>query len=146
MLDEGNFYGIEGEPSLVDLGRDNEMLYDVMALKKPSFAFNSDFDLSFCDGFDFAIAQSLFTHLTLDDIALCFENMRKIAGPGSKFFWTYLKGDGVENPTGPSHPNRSWRYRFNDIEKLAADYGFSTDNIGDWQHPKDQRIACSVLT
>lgn len=143
MLDKGHYYGLEGEPSLVEAGLTEEMLFDVAALKTPQFSHNYDFDLSFCPGYDFAMAQSLFTHLTLDDIALCFENMISVARPGSKFFWTFFDDDGLANPEGQSHPNLSWRYAFEDIEERAAQAGFRTTYIGDWGHPVDQLMAVS---
>ena len=75
MLDNGNYYGIDGNPDLIQLGVENELDFDIAEGKDPKFESNYGFDFSFSPQFDFAIAQSLFTHLTLKDIELCFENI-----------------------------------------------------------------------
>ena len=87
-LDEGCYFGLEGEEILVQAGLENEILPELVAMKKPRFSFNYDFDFDFIDGFDFAMAQSLFTHLTTEDIARCFHNLKSKAGPDSTFMPT----------------------------------------------------------
>ena len=143
-LNAGHYYGIEGEEALVQAGLAEEMLFDVTALKKPSFAFNYDFDVSFCPGYDFAIAQSLFTHLTLEDISACFTALRGIARPDSRFYFTFFEGDEALNRSTVSHANKRWNYRFETLQKAAQAAGFDCRYIGDWGHARDQMMALAT--
>lgn len=140
FLDEGHYFGLEGEEALVRAGLERELSPEVAALKQPRFAFNYDFDFAFVDGFDFAIAQSLFTHLTLDDIEKCFANLCPMANDDSTFFFTYFEGDSADNPK-QSHANRGWRYSVPELERAAAKTGWTLTNIGNWGHPRNQKIA-----
>lgn len=140
FLDEGNYFGLEGEELLVEEGLKHEIMPSVVTIKKPSFTFNYEFDFSFIEGFDFAIAQSLFTHLTIEDIKKCFRNLRPKAGPDSTFFFTYIEGDSSDNPT-ESHANKGWRYSVAELEKAVTGQGWTMTNIGGWGHPRNQKIA-----
>lgn len=144
MLDAGHYFGLEGEEDLVRAGLEQEMLFDVAKIKQPKFAINYDFDLSTCDGYDFAIAQSLFTHLTREDILRCFTGMRPVADPGSQFFFTFFEGEEDQNPDGDSHANRNWRYRFETLKALAEAAGFECTYIGDWGHERSQMMAVAT--
>jgi hypothetical protein len=141
MLDAGNYHGIEGEESLVQLGLKNELLFDIAGIKKPNFMFNYEFDVTECDGYDYAMAQSLFTHLTIPDIRKCFTNLFAVANASSKFFFTFFEGDESANPEGASHPQKNWHYRFSTLRGAAEDCGFELRYIGDWRHERGQMIA-----
>ena len=144
MLDRGHYYGLEGEPELVRAGMECELLFDMATLKQPRFGFNYEFDLSFCDEYDFAIAQSLFTHLTKDDISKCFDAMSRVANDHSRFYFTFFEGDESRNVADHSHANRNWFYRFDTLRTLAGTSGFSCDYIGDWGHERKQMMAVAV--
>lgn len=140
FLESGRYFGIEGEEMLVRAGLEHEIMPELLAIKTPSFSFNYDFDLTFIEGFDFAIAQSLFTHLTLDDIGKCFRNLRPKAGPDSTFFFTYFEGASSDNPA-ESHAHKGWRYSVQELEAAATPHGWTMTNIGSWGHARNQKIA-----
>lgn len=140
FLDEGHYFGIEGEEVLVKAGLEHELMPELVALKKPNFAFNYDFDFSFVETFDFAIAQSLFTHLTIADIEKCFTNLRPKANADSCFYFTYFEGDSTDNPT-QSHASRGWRFSVEELSKAAEGTGWTLTNIGDWGHQRSQKMA-----
>lgn len=142
MLEKGNYFGIEGEKVLVDMGIENEFLFDVIEKKSPRFSYNYDFDMSFCDEYDFAIAQSLFTHLVKEDISKCFKAMSAVAKSGSKFYFSFFEGDEADNPeSAASHANKNWKYSFATLDGIARSNGFECDYIGDWGHERNQMIA-----
>lgn len=141
MLNTGHYYGLEGEKSLVDAGLEREILFDIAKLKIPKFSYNYDFDLDFCDGYDFAIAQSLFTHLNIDDITKCFVALSYKANRNSQFFFTFFEGDEKENKMILSHPHKNWFYQYKTLEKIAQKHGFTCDYIGDWGHERHQMMA-----
>lgn len=140
-LDAGQYHGLDAEEPLVRAGIAHELGFGLVALKRPRFAFNSVFDATFAEGFEQAMGQSLFTHLTEPDIALCFSRLAQAGAPGATFHFTYFEGSGTGNPAGPSDPHRVWRYPFERLAGIAADSGWSVTRIGDWGHPRGQSMA-----
>lgn len=145
MLDDGNYFGLEGESSLVQRGLTTEMLFDVADLKRPVFEYNYDFDFTRAPAFDFAMAQSLFTHLTLADIEKCFSNLRTKAHAGSKFYCTFFEGDPAKNPEAASHANKDWHYNVSQFEDVAARTDWHIDYLGDWGHERGQKMLCATV-
>lgn len=139
-LDKGHYFGLEAEPSLVEAGLKNELLFDLADQKAPSFGHGYAFDFSFVPEFDAAIAQSLFTHLTEEDIATCLTNLRPKAHAGSRFFFTFFNED-KPNPDEPSHANKVWYYPFSEIERISKSCGWKATYIGDWGHERNQEMA-----
>jgi hypothetical protein len=139
-LDSGNYHGLEGEESLVRRGLEHEFFCDVVIGKQPKFSFNYDFDFTFVENFDYAIAQSLFTHLTLEDIEKCFKNLSCVAMGDSKFFFTFFEGSDENNPASASHAQLGWQYSFSQLEQQASPYGWKLSYIGDWSHPRNQMM------
>ncbi len=137
FLDEGNYYGLEAEPALVEAGLREEILFDIAEIKRPTFSHGYDFDFSFVPRFDIAMAQSLFTHLTEEDIQLCLTNLRKVAVPDSQLFFTFFQGT-FPNPDGPSHANKGWQYTPEVMQSLVRDAGWDGDYIGNWGHERKQ--------
>jgi SAM-dependent methyltransferase len=140
-LEPGNYRGLEGEQTLVEAGLAKELHFGLGELRKPAFAYNYDFDFGFVDGFDYAIAQSLFTHLVPDDIRLCFRNLRPKADPSSRFYFTFFDGNSSGNPAGDSHAAISWRYSPDEMKEFCTSEGWNFEFIGDWKHPRLQQMA-----
>lgn len=143
FLDVGNYFGIEGEKVLVEAGLHEELLFEVARLKQPNFHFSYNFSFAFAKNFDVAIAQSLFTHLTLEDIETCFANLRDAAKPGSTFYFTFFEGNGSENPQ-TSHAQLNWCYRPRELMQLAEKYAWEPTYFGDWGHPRGQMLVKAV--
>ena len=69
-LERGNYLGIDIDSGLIKHGRNHELGPTLCEIKQPEFVISSDFEFSrFSKRPDFAIAQSLFTHLTVRDMA-----------------------------------------------------------------------------
>ncbi len=117
--------------------------------KRPVFATSSGFDFSaFPAAPDFALAQSLFTHLTLRDILRCLKALRaRVAGP-CRFFATFFEEgvtprwpslEGVPNPPW-SHSNLAFFYSQAEVRRCALRAGWGFRYIGDWSHPRAQQM------
>lgn len=141
-LERGHYLGLEGEPALVKAGLKHELLYNLAELKQPKFAFNYDFDATSLGMFDYALAQSLFTHLTEEDIAKCFSQLAKSASPTAKFYVTYYEGEPFAHQQGRdgSDAQLGWRYTIQKLEQLATPSGWHLTRIGDWGHPRNQKM------
>ena len=144
-LNQGNYFGLDGSERLIEQGLENEVFFDIAAEKQPKFSSNYDFDFSFIDRFDFAIAQSLVTHLALDDVRLMLENLRTVADERSVFFFTFFEGDEKENKHEVSHPNKNWKYKFETLQDVARQTGWALAYVGDWNHPSNQMMVKATI-
>lgn len=138
-LNRGHYFGLEAEPSLVAAGLRDELPDALVARKAPVFGYGYAFDVGFVPGFDVAMAQSLFTHLTPDDIGVCLQNLRAVTAPQAQLYFSFFEGDRA-NRKGPSNARRSWFYTADRLTQVAAAAGWATDYIGDWGHPRGQKM------
>jgi SAM-dependent methyltransferase len=139
-LDKGNYFGLDAEPRLIEAGLAHELPNEIVAMKAPVFATNTVFDFSFIESFDFAMAQSLFTHLVMQDIDLCFRHLRGKAHNDSRFYFTFFEGDSSNNRHDVSHANRRWMYSRQELADTAGQRGWKLDYIGAWNHPRQQMM------
>jgi len=146
FLKPGHYQAIEGEEALIAAGLEHEVLYGLGASRRPRFVCNYDFDVTGLEPFDYAIAQSLLTHLTPTDIEKCFTGIGGGSHAGSRFYFTWFEGPESGNPEGPSHAQRNWRYPFERLAELASPGGWQLTRIGDWNHPRGQMIALATRT
>jgi hypothetical protein len=140
-LEQGHYLGIEKEKSLIDAGVSKEIGPRNMAEKRPELLVSSQFEFErFSKRPDYAIAQSLFTHLTPELIDLCFKKLRPVMKENTRFFATYfLKSPGFKNPT-KSHDHGFFAYSEEEMMGFGTSNGFDATYIGDWNHPRKQVI------
>lgn len=140
-LDDGNYLGIEKESLLIEHGRGEELPDGLEQAKRPEFVVSDSFEFArFSKPADWAIAQSLFSHLARDPIRLCFANLHAWAAPGCRFFATYLESDRDQRNPSRSHAQLGFRYTRSEMESFGARSGWSFRYIGDWGHPRGQVI------
>lgn len=150
-LEPNNYYGVEANHSVVQAGYDVE-LNDEQRAKAPveNFRANDRFDVDFGVQYDFAIANSVFTHVSLNHLRLCLYRLDKVMAPGGSFYATFFVRpkdyplDGVRSTKKGkgffSEKNVYWYYR-SDI-KWGAQYGdWKYEFIGAWGHPVGQKMA-----
>jgi hypothetical protein len=100
--------------------------------------------------FDFALAQSLFTHLPLNTIRLCLAKLSPNMPRGGKFFATFFERPEYLSESEPLHHARgstttyAWRdpyhYRPRELVWLAESLPWRLSYIGEWNHPRDQKM------
>jgi SAM-dependent methyltransferase len=150
-LEPGHYFGIDRNPKLLAAGESELERAGVMG-KRPTLEARSDFvatDLG--QSFDFALAQSLFTHLPFNTIVRCIAEVGRALSPGGRFFATFFANPGPRLRTDPipiksdiTIPVRldsdpyfydpalfSWLCEGSD---LVCDYH------GDWGHPRSQEM------
>ncbi|MBA2681854.1 MAG: class I SAM-dependent methyltransferase [Ktedonobacteraceae bacterium] len=140
-LETGHYLGIEKEESLIQAGIEKELSKEVYELKKPCFVVSSAFEF---DKFklqpDYALAQSLFTHLPPSYIHLCFKNLRGCIHDDGVFYATFWE---VETErANPSKPNDRgfFGYTQQQMESFGSRNGWKPEYIGDWHHPRGQKM------
>lgn len=147
-LDVGHYYGIEKEESLLRAARNIELSKYGLEHKKPHLLLIDDFDLRSISQdvqFDFMLAQSVFTHLTPDMIELCLSRVMPRLRPAGAFYATFFESEDSEIDYGKPHPWRKnergvAKYPFSLFQRIAGKVGGSVRYIGDWNHPRDQKM------
>jgi hypothetical protein len=154
-LQDGNYYGVDASESLLNAGRLVELPQHGLADKTVHLACRSDFDFSvFGVQFDYAIAQSVFTHLPWNSILRCLVNAERVLTHGGELFATFF-----EDPTGRhrttrivhdiggiiTYPDKDpYHYEFDVFLELARRVGLEVRYTGDWHHPRQQMMMVFV--
>lgn len=140
-LEPGNYLGIEMHRRLVEAGVEHELGLKLNALKRPEFVVSDQFEFQrFSKAPDFAMAQSLFSHLTAADITLCLRNLRGVAKPNTRFYVTFFEVDRPQQNASTSDPRGKFLYTRDEMARFGAATGWSSRYIGDWRHPRQQRM------
>jgi len=115
-LDSGHYFGIDAIEQFLVLGN---IIANHLEVKKEYNTIHSNrFEFEkFNQKFDFAIAQSVFTHLNYVQIEECIHNLTKVMLSSGKFLFTY---------TNKSKP---YGFLYNDYEPVIAGVGINEDFI-----------------
>jgi len=140
-LDPGNYLAVEKEASLVDAGRKHEVPERVWAARNPEILITDAFEFEKLSRKpNFALAQSLFTHLEGADIERCLGKLYPAAAPGCRFFATFFKCRLTRLYLHRSHSFRNFRYTREQMRQFGEHQGWKAHYIGDWNHPKHQKM------
>ena len=151
-LDSGHYFGIDINQSLIDAGYEKELKPRGLDRRVPraNLRASSEFDFAaFEQVFDYALAVSVFTHLPLDTIRICLERLAPAMSPTGVFFATVFEND----PEQPSVPvlqepggvttysdQDPYHYGRDDLIDRATACGWKTEWIGDFGHPRNQKM------
>ena len=149
-LAPAHYYGIDANHSLMQTGYDVELTDEQRArLPIGNLRANDRFDVTFDCQVDFAMAQSVFTHVSLNHIRLCLFRVAKVVKPGGSFYATFFERgsqtpvDAILNARNPkpffTEKNVFWYYR-SDLAWAATIGPWKVDYIGDWGHPANQKM------
>ena len=137
-LNKGHYHGLDAERDLIDNGCKEELLFDLLIKKEPKFIVNRDFNFNSFDYVDYGIAQSLFTHLNKYDFVDCLKKLKNKVK--NKFFITFHIAESVQIDDSKSAPKKNFYYTQEQVESFCKEAGWKTHYIGDWQHPKNQKM------
>jgi SAM-dependent methyltransferase len=140
-LAPGNYLGLDKEIDLIIRGVANELGIDVFIDKHPAFVVSGNFEFfKFSLQPDFIIAQSLFSHLTAEGIYDCLRALRSFISGKVIFYATFFETlSSHQNPTD-SDSLDSFFYTREQLNTLAELTGWKMNYIGDWGHPRGQKI------
>lgn len=139
-LNKQHYFGIEPNDWLVDAGITREVGQDLIDIKQPTFSFKTDLsEFETSVGFDFAFAQSIFSHCGKDLILKWLEEVFVQLNDTGVFFATviYEPQDCVDS--GWIYPE-CVGYRQQTIAEMSAEVGFSFIPL-DWIHPRQSWVA-----
>jgi SAM-dependent methyltransferase len=158
-LDAGNYFGTDLDASLLQAGYDVELVREGLVDKLPrsNLVTDGEFDFSWVkQPFDFALAQSVFTHLPLNHMRVCLEKLVGAVRDGGRFYMTFFEIP-ADHPTGQPFAHEPggivskgaadpYHYRLVDVEFAAAGLPWECRYIGEWNHPRSQRMIEFVRT
>ena len=149
-LEPGHYAGIDKRGDNLERARKIELPRQGIADKQPILLVNGAFEFErFGQTFDYAIAQSVFTHLPVNTITRCLVEMAKALRPGGRFFATIYEnphgktylGDIQQSVRVTSHYDRdSYHYDLETLRAACEGTGLKMTYLGDWGHPDNQKM------
>lgn len=148
-----NYYGIDISKEIMDAGYEKEIVQRGLGTRFPRANMHESHDFglnAFKARFDYAIAQSVFSHLPFSYLQQCLKKIHARMKPGGLFFVTYFDCPPWHDFDQPlrherggvtTHPGQDpYHYRAGDLI-LAARSGWRVEWLGDWDHPRNQKMA-----
>ena len=140
-LNAGCYFGIDHDRDILAAAVGIEIPKHGLESKRPTVVYADQFDLPFdppSGGFDFMMAQSVFTHIDPVDIEMCLSKMAPLLGKHGLFFATFnlsRREDtircGVPYPVMTEYPIQ-W------FKEAAGKAGLEATYIGGWGHPANR--------
>ncbi|BBL76987.1 hypothetical protein MishRS11D_40850 [Methylomagnum ishizawai] len=131
-LNADRYFGVEPNRWLVEEGIAKEVGESLIAIKRPSFHF-SDGIADWRKGeFDFAVAQSIFSHTGRDLLERWLAEVSVALKPGGALVATFVHGEDNDK-TGWIYPH-CVSYTPETIASMAEKHGFKAKYL-DWRHP-----------
>jgi hypothetical protein len=140
-LDPGNYLGLDKEAGLVDAGIKHELGSELIEDRRPEIVISDQFEFrKFSRQPDFAVAYSLFTHLTPDAIDLCLQNLAGFIKPGTVFFSTFQRRSPFWRNPSKSNSFASFRYSTEEMLEFGQRNGFCAEYLGEWMPEAVQKV------
>ncbi len=135
-LNRGKYFGVEPNEWLVKEGIKRELGEALLQIKHPTFFFsNSPETIAQAKvSFDFALAQSIFSHCGLDLIKNWLSAISRSLAQNGGLIATFLIGEEDSPKMGWIYPD-CVDYRPATLEQAAADVNLRFQ-ILDWKHPR----------
>ena len=135
-LNRGKYFGIEPAEWLVAEGIKQELGETVVQIKRPTFFFSDSPEkvVQAKIAFDFALAQSIFSHCGLDLINGWLSAISRSLADDGALVATFLPGNEDSKQTGWVYPD-CVNYRPATLERAAAQANLRFE-ILDWKHPR----------
>jgi len=151
-LERGHYVGLDVSADLLEAGK-RELADAGLADKEATLVHTNKFDVTQLGRtFDYALAQSVFTHLPLNPIIRCLVMMDRYLTPAGRFYATFFENpEGKRNldpvPHGTdvrtSHFDRDpFHYDVETMRWACEGLNLVCEYIGDWGHARGQRMLC----
>lgn len=134
-LDAGNYVGLDISEEAIAAGRDR--LGDLAGEKTPTLLVNDDLRFREINTtVDYAIAQSVWTHIPPESIAECLGHIGDVLATDGALYATFYPTDnGDIEVNGPS----SFRYAESYLTDLASGAGLTAQRVP-YDHPNGQQM------
>ena len=135
-LNRGKYFGVEPNEWLVKAGIEHELGKELVQMKRPIFFFSDSPEtvVQAKVSFNFALAQSIFSHCGLDLIKGWLSAISRSLAHDGALVATFLPGEEDSLRTGWAYPE-CVNYRPATLERAAAEANLRFE-ILDWKHPR----------
>ena len=141
-LNPTRYTGIEPNLWLIKEGIERECGRDQIAIKKPHLIIAAGpAALSSQARFDYALAQSIFSHADLDTIRKWLHALSRHLEDDGAFVFTFIDAERDNTASGWTYPE-CVSYRRDTFELLSKEAGFRF-HILDWHHPRQTWALCA---
>lgn len=153
-LETGHYAGVDQHADMLETAREVELPKHGLVAKQPHLLANQLFEFGkFGMTFDYAMAQSVFTHITLNAIMRCLAEIRLVLKPGGRFYASIF-----ENPHGKlfvddihpaettvTHYDRDFfHYDLDTLRYACEGTGLTMEYEGDYGHPHNEKMLVFV--
>src|SRR4029077_17314697 len=135
-LNRGKYFGVEPNEWLVHEGIRRELGQSLVEIRRPTFLFTDSPEsiMKAETAFNFAVAQSIFSHCGLDLIRGWLSAISRSLAEDGALVATFLIGEEDSARTGWIYPD-CVNYRPNTLQRAAGDVNLRFE-ILDWRHPR----------
>lgn len=148
-----HYFGIDIDEDLLKAGL-KEVEVGKLEYKKPYLLKMGDFNFKkLKQKFDYALAQSVFTHLPLNSIIRCIINIEKVLVKRGRFYATFFECSkkkfcleelihrSVDGSNIKTYFDQDpYHYSFNVFKWICTNTCLKVKYIGDWNHPRKQKM------
>lgn len=152
-LEAYHYYGVDINQKLLNAGR-QELKQHRISGKNPNLVAMDNFDFPCLETtFDYAIANSVFTHLPFNCIRGCIVNIDKVLAPKGLFYATFFENPGEKFDLQPVlHPQADgpgivsfydrdpYYYDLDAFKFMCEGTSLEVNYIGHWNHPRNQKM------
>ena len=149
-LEAYHYHGIDINPNLMKVGREKELTSTQSAkVKDSNFIASDNFNVDFdCSNFDYGLALSVFTHLPKSRIEECLTKLAPKFRCGKFYASVFLCEESeydneLEQEMGiKTYPDTDpYHYTEAQLHEVASNTGWQVQIIGDFGHPRNQKMA-----
>lgn len=133
-LDKANYYGQDPNQWLIDDGIKNELGESIISIKKPNFSNLDNFEVGFDEKFDFAVAQSIFSHTNLELTKKGLLGIYNALSDDGLAVITIIEGDDYSGEEKWVYPGCT-TFRPSTIKRIMSQIGCNWRRLY-WFHPK----------
>jgi SAM-dependent methyltransferase len=148
-LAHGHYHGLDINSSLIEAGR-MELKSAGLDQKGANLLVNDQFDLTpFGKSFDYGLALSVFTHVPFNTIVRCLTRVREVLAARGRFFATFFQAPRPAYLERLVHKRGGicthydcdpFHLSYDEIRIASELAGLSVTLIGEWNHPRDQKM------
>lgn len=153
-LQPGHYFGIDRSADLLKAAQQVELPRHGLSEREPRLLQNDEFEFfRFDTDFDFALAQSVFTHLPFNSIERCLIEASRVLKPGGRLFATFFEQEdrfslepvlrparGRSTPLLTYSDRDPFHYPVSQFEWFCAGSPLELRYLGEWGHPRSQRM------
>ncbi len=132
-LDASNYFGQDPNQSLIDEGIKKELGESIKDIKKPNFSNLDNFEVGFNEKFDFAVAQSIFSHTNLQLTKKGLLAIYNALSDDGLAVVTIIEGNDYKGVQEWSYPECT-TYQPSTIKHVMNEMGFKWRRLY-WFHP-----------